>query len=592
MSIRKKILGGFLVVALLGMILGAIGVGSVQLLSAKTAELHEYSVQSDSFTEILNAHYSWRNGLTEAVITGAEFKGSLDPNTCALGQWLNSREAKNVTDPKLIALLSRVSAPHDYIHHEAENVLRLISASNKDAAMDELTSKVLPKFNEVITELIAIGERYSELMGERVSEVSSIANTARIIIVMFIVIALAGSIFFALRISGMVSKPLSPITKFMKKAGSTGDLAFRSEDLKAIKEFSQNKDELGDLITAAKSFVGRITEVSAILEKIADGDLTAELPLLSDEDTIGKALKKMVNGLNAMFSEINTSAMQVSTGANQVADGAQALASGATEQAASMEELSSSISEIAERTKANLAKAEHAAQLADAIKGKAKKGGHEMREMMTAVTQIHEASQSISKVIKTIDDIAFQTNILALNASVEAARAGENGKGFAVVADEVRNLAAKSAEAANETKYLIDNSMEKAEFGVRIAGETSASLSDIVSGINENNNLVVEIAKLSEEQSLSISQINIGVDQMAQVVHQNSATAEESAAASEEMSAQSAILRELISQFKLRDINSELYSLSLPNQSQRKQFAMKNESGFVDTNSHREYGKY
>ena len=555
MSIRKKILCGFLIVALLGMVLGVTGLVSAQILFSKTTELHEYSLQSDIFADILNAHYSWRNGLTAATITEAEFKGSLDPNTCALGQWLHSEDAKNVTDPELLNRLSRVSIPHDFIHQEAESIIKLINAGERDAAIDELTSKIFPKFNEVITELIAIGDRYSELVEVHVTEVSNVADTARLIIVMFIIFALAGSIFFALFISSMVSKPLYPVTKFMQKAGSTGDLTFLPEDVNSIQKFSKNKDELGQLIAAASSFVGRVKEISAILENIADGNLNGELLLLSDRDTIGKALKKMTTGLNSMFSEINSSAIQVSTSSNQVADGALALALGATEQAASIEELSNSIDEITDRTKNNLSKAEHAAGLAGMIKDNAEKGTHKMDEMVSAVTQIHEASQSIGKVIKTIDDIAFQTKILALNAAVEAARAGQNGKGFAVVANEVRNLAAKSAEAANETKILIDDSLGKAEFGVRIAGETSASLSEIVSGINESANLVAQIAELSEEQSQSISQINASVDQVAQIVQQNSMTAQESAATSEEMSRQAEILKRSISRFKINENN-------------------------------------
>jgi len=237
-------------------------------------------------------------------------------------------------------------------------------------------------------------------------------------------------------------------------------------------------------------------------------------------------------------------------GSKQVADGAQSLAQGSTEQAASIEQLSSSIAEIAEKTKVNAATTDRTSKLSAKIKENAEKGSRQMDDMIKAVKEINEASHSISKIIKTIDDIAFQTNILALNAAVEAARAGQHGKGFAVVAEEVRNLASKSAEAAKDTGGMIQNTMDKAELGFRIAGETAASLSEIVSGINESSQLIAEIASTSEQQSLGIGQINVGIDQVAQVVQQNSATAEQSAAASEEMSGQSDILMQLIAQFR------------------------------------------
>jgi methyl-accepting chemotaxis protein len=223
--------------------------------------------------------------------------------------------------------------------------------------------------------------------------------------------------------------------------------------------------------------------------------------------------------------------------------------------------LSSSIADISKKTKENAETADRTAKLSDMIRGNAEKGSHQMDEMIAAANDINEASKNIGKIIKTIDDIAFQTNILALNAAVEAARAGQHGKGFAVVADEVRNLATKSAEAAKGTEAMIQNSMEKAELGSRIASETAKSLTEIVSGITESSQLIGEIARSSEEQAMGIEQINIGVDQVAQVIQQNSATAEQNAAASEEMSGQSIILEDLIAQFRFKGETASRRSL-------------------------------
>ena len=352
------------------------------------------------------------------------------------------------------------------------------------------------------------------------------------------------------------SKPLIALSAFMTKASTTGDLSMSQVDIEVVGKYTQYNDEIGQAIKSCAGFINRITAISEELETIATGDLTTELAPLSARDVMGNSLQSMSRRLSEMFGEITRSAMHVSAGSRQVAGGAQSLAQGATEQAASIEELSSSITDIAEKTKANAGMAMKAVKLADTIKESAEKGSGHMSEMIAAVNKINEASNSISKVNKVIDDIAFQTNILALNAAVEAARAGQHGKGFAVVAEEVRNLAAKSAEAAKETGGLIENSIEKANLGVRIAGETADSLTKIVSGIGESNQLVGEIAKLSEEQSRGIEQVNVGIDQVAQVVQQNSATAEESAASSEEMSSQSAVLQELIAQFRLKDDGS------------------------------------
>ena len=377
-----------------------------------------------------------------------------------------------------------------------------------------------------------------------------------LILTVSIAIGVAAVIFMFIICMFMISKPLKKISKFANKI-KNGELGISSASDSSIAV--RSKDEVGmmarTLEQAYTQLQGYIGEIRIKMEALAKGDLSQESSYQFEGDfiLIKEAINGIVENLNLTMSEINAATGQVSSGSKQIANGAQALAQGSTEQAASVEQLSASISDIALKTKDNAEKASRAATLASSIMQNAEKGSRQMGEMTNAVKEINQASQSISKVIKVIDDIAFQTNILALNAAVEAARAGQHGKGFAVVAEEVRNLAGKSAEAAKDTGGLISNSMEKAELGARIAEETAASLADIVAGINESTQIVGEIATSSEEQSIGISQVNTGIDQVAQVVQQNSATAEESAAASEEMSGQSSMLENLIAQFKLKN---------------------------------------
>jgi len=419
-----------------------------------------------------------------------------------------------------------------------------------------------------------------------------ITNLIIVVIPIAIAILLIAAVLIFMVIKNTITKPLTLLSTFMKKAGSTGDITLRPEDVENINKFAHSKDEIGQAINGSATFINHVTHIAQELEGLADGDLTVEVEILSENDVLGVSLYKMEDSLSHMFEEIKASTSQVSAGSRQVADGAQALAQGSTEQAASIDELSSSISEIAERTKTNAATAEKTSKLSETIKENAEKGSRQMDDMITAVGEINEASRNISKIIKTIDDIAFQTNILALNAAVEAARAGQHGKGFAVVAEEVRSLASKSADAAKNTGNMIQSSMEKAEYGTHIAGETAASLKEIVAEINKSNQLIAEIARASEEQSLGIAQINIGIEQVAQVVQQNSATAQESAAASEEMSGQSDILQSLISHFKLHKDDETNKGLPPAGKPAQRRLAAPGKAGPAHAATGGDFGKY
>jgi methyl-accepting chemotaxis protein len=355
---------------------------------------------------------------------------------------------------------------------------------------------------------------------------------------------------------GRALRPLNLMRDFLKRVGETGNLTLAEGEWEKVRAMSARKDEIGQSLAAFGKMLEHLSYCDRMLRIVSDRDLTVDVKILGADDTIGIGLRAMVDNLNDMLKEIHLSANEVSHGSQQISDGAQSLAQGANEQADSIEQLSDSISEVYNSIVEVTASTKDLSEHVESIKAKAEQGAGRMGEMMEAVREISEASHSISGVIKIIDDIAFQTNILALNAAVEAARAGQYGKGFAVVAEEVRNLAAKSAEAAKNTGGLIENSVSKAELGVKIAGKTSESFGEIVDGVVTSSKIFEKIATDTSRQSAAVEQIDANVGQIRQVVQMNNATAEESAAASEELSGQSEVLNNLIGRFAIKDIPS------------------------------------
>lgn len=389
------------------------------------------------------------------------------------------------------------------------------------------------------------------------SEVYSAVSTITIALIIF---GLIGIAVLALLCFIIIRKSLAPITPLMRLAEKMGRYDL-SEDAKPY-QFPNN--ELGDLaavfLSMSDNLKAIISDEGYLLKEMSAGNFTVQSqcaeqyvgelrnilnPIREISDTLGSTLLKIDNASN-----------NVSANAEQVSAGAQTLAQGATEQASSVEELAATISEISDQISETSKNAEEARQRVDETGVMMGQCDRQMKEMVAAMGEISENSQKIDRIIKTIEDIAFQTNILALNAAVEAARAGQAGKGFAVVADEVRNLAGKSAAASKDTATLIEAAVRSIARGVGIANNTATTLDAVAENSKATAAMVDKIAGAAQQQASSITQVSQGVDQISSVVQTNSATAEESAASSEEMSAQAQTLKALVGQFKLKEEKS------------------------------------
>ena len=371
----------------------------------------------------------------------------------------------------------------------------------------------------------------------------------------FLLVATIISIIIAVALIYIIASSIvNPVKKIIKV---TNELASGNLDVKLEID---RKDEIGDLEASLCSLVARlhgyidyIQEISALLRELGNGKLNLEFSLSYDGEfeKLKSSLGMTTKMLGEMIGRVKETADQVRGSAQDVSSGSQALAQGATEQASSIEELSATINEITSQVQATAKNADDAREASEKSSLACDEGKAKMEEMVGAMNEISETSGQIGKIIKNIEDIAFQTNILALNAAVEAARAGAAGKGFSVVAEEVRNLAAKSAESAKDTARLIESALEAVEGGSRVAGETVKALERVIDGTRETADLIDSIAEASARQADAIAQINIGIEQVACVVQQNSETAERSASSTDTLINNSDELTDIIGGFEL-----------------------------------------
>ncbi len=557
---------------------------SVHKINADYQQIH--SGLRSTLLARLDEHNIWAAKISDGLINNLPFDVQIDPTLCRFGKWLASEECLSLTEqwPDFATQVAKIKQSHETLHTSAKLIQDEPLAQNKTRIFQQKTTPALTMVRTGITALITSEtERVSgqssarktmnsetrvalevikgkmagivsygdDKIEEAANKLTKMRRTQTTTINLTILILIISSGILGWRISHGIATPIAQAVELAIEIGQ-GDTSRRLEN--------QNKDETGLLTKAMNNMADNLEAKVNLADKIADGDLTAEIALASEKDKLGLALKTMTAKLKNIIDNIQRSTQEMESGASEIASASQDLAMGATTSAASLEEISASLTDINSKVADNASSAKTASERCISVQQAAQTAEASIGNMNTSMTHINEGSKDIEKVIKVIDDIAFQTNLLALNAAVEAARAGKHGKGFAVVAEEVRDLAGRSAKAARETSEMITESIQRANEGSSNLEEVNSSFGEISEGLVSIVGLIEDIARSSEDQAAGISEITEGTKQLDSTTQRNSATSEETAAAAEELSAVAGTLTGMTRQFMVsnNEITNEL----------------------------------
>lgn len=559
LKIGKKLIVSFLLVALISSVAGIVSIfalGKFKNSSSDTLERYGFG-QADAVRVLLyfnecQAQVADIISLTDqpsidkAKIRYDEFAAKYYEALEDLEKRSPSAESK-----KRIGEIRELGKKWDDLSDEILKLGDTVDPEKSRQAQVRMIDELYPVYYEACDVIESIMERKTD-GGIKMDKSLGIEFKVMVtVIIALVMVSLGISVLLSILIAKGISNPINKCVERIKLLAK-GDFTTPIPDIKT-------KDEMGVLADSTSEIVSTISciveDLSYGLSEMGAGNFKVKSkdPSMYVEGwkPLYEATHTILSGITKLVIDIKQSSMQVSAGADQVSSGAQILSQGATEQAASIEELSATISEISKKITENAANADKAKRESDNAAAGLIKSDQSMQEMIVAMNDISEKSNEISKIIKTIDDIAFQTNILALNAAVEAARAGEAGKGFAVVADEVRNLAGKSAEAAKDTASLIAETVSAVERGSALAGNTAQAMEEARSSAEEVETVIEEVHIASDEQAAAIQQITVAVDQISSVIQSNSATSEQSAASAEELSAQAGLLINMVGKFSV-----------------------------------------